>query len=92
MNEMIERVARAICKAHWRLKGLSDAVADDEAGNAWDLWTEEARAAIAAMRVPTEVMIQAADECEDYATYYASAETILGAMIDAALAEPVTKT
>ncbi len=50
MSEMIERVAKAISECHsgrdWR--GMS------EYGKDW--WREEARAAIEAMREPTEAM------------------------------------
>lgn len=47
MSEMIERVARGICKADWG--GVSDA----EMGRCRDL----ARAAIIAMREPTKGMV-----------------------------------
>lgn len=48
MSEMIERVARAICR--------SDA---DWEGNSWKQHVNEARAAIEAMRVPTQEMKEA---------------------------------
>lgn len=47
-ESMVEIVARAIAKS---------AHGDDEG---WSAWTEEARAAIEALRSPTEAMIDAA--------------------------------
>lgn len=57
MSEMIERVARAICKA----QGIDDADARAQlhpAGEValWETRTPEALAAIQAMREPTEAM------------------------------------
>jgi cytochrome c556 len=52
---MVERVARAITKAY----GWSN---DDES---WEAFTDEARAAIAAMREPTEGMRKAVEKAEN---------------------------
>jgi len=87
MSEMIKRVARAIF------------VAADDAHNTWPTpdhpeCVKMARAAITAMREPTEAMIKRGDEVEWYdgddrlmsAGAY-NAEKIFQAMIDTALAE-----
>lgn len=58
MSEMIERVARAICRAG--ICGPRDHLNEQEDRN-WRKFELEARAAIAAMREPTEAMITAAD-------------------------------
>lgn len=63
MSEMVERVARAICVV---AKGPDYPDADyyGKPGDPWRKWWEsfvpEARAAIAAMREPTEAMREAA--------------------------------
>lgn len=51
MNEMVERVCRA----------LNEQRADPTA-NHWAQWEKFARAAIAAMREPTEAMVKAGDD------------------------------
>lgn len=84
MNEIIERVARAIHNAEWSVD--FDKMPPDSVQVACA--RRQARAAIAAMRVPTEVMVEAVEAAD----YYKDAETIFSAMIDAALSEPVTKT
>lgn len=48
MSEMVERVARAICEV--------EKMNPDDALGGWVHWTEAARAAIEAMRNPTEAM------------------------------------
>lgn len=67
MSEMIERVAKALGGGDW-----------DSCPNDRPRWREDARAAIEAMREPTEEMIEAANECE------ASWKSIWPAMLDAA--------
>lgn len=47
-SDVVERVARAICRANCRSDMSAEAV-DCQVEHAWDLWTAEARAAIAAM-------------------------------------------
>ena len=74
-DDMIERVARAI--------------AEQNHGSTWDEWIDEARAAIEAMREPTEAMINGlriAQECGD-STAALWAPLVWRAMIDAALGE-----
>jgi hypothetical protein len=85
MAEMIERVARAICAA----SGSPD---PDEIWNGHPLWEEfsdDARAAIEAMREPTEPMMQAAEsEAEAYfgnGQERLEPEQVWRVMIDAAL-------
>lgn len=76
--EMLERVARALFKTEW-----------DNKGHSWEMeaahhayWREQARAAIAAMREPTEDMCMIG---EDLGEVHAAAAQIWRAMIDAAL-------
>lgn len=57
MNEMVDRVARAMHGADG-IKSFAS-FDDESAGNQWD-YRSMARAAIAAMREPTEAMMQAA--------------------------------
>lgn len=71
MSEMIERVARAICTG-----------AGDYSGP-WQDFIPEARAAILAMREPTEAVLDAGPPSP-----YMDPE-IWAKMIDAALAEPL---
>jgi hypothetical protein len=91
--EMVERVARAICKADGR-----DPDSDFTSGNAtfpaWQAYQSRARAAIEAMREPTEAMIEAGG-LSDAARPYDGPEgegcqfypaIAYRAMIDAALA------
>ncbi len=77
MNEMIERVARAICEAATHMNPPPQSML-------WENYVAVARASIAAMREPTEAMIDAAwdngrndFECDPITTF--------PAMIDAAL-------
>lgn len=91
MSEMVERVARAIYeKANEQspVVGTGHAEADDGKtilDGAYDLLAI-ARAAIEAMRVPTEKMIAAGMTCES-GTYEEDVPRIFTAMIDAALEE-----
>lgn len=90
--EMVERVARALC-AHDELDW--DAQADPMTSGSGDdnqaAYLSAARAAIAAMREPTDAMVAAgldgADGCTDGWTVRAAciAEHVWGDMIDAAL-------
>lgn len=86
MSDMIERVARAICKAD----GLASCAMDDERAEV-DTCTAancsrflQARAAIEAMRTPTEAMVRATDS---YDRYRAAIEDEWRLMIDRALKE-----
>lgn len=109
MSEMIERVARAICQSAFD-RGVYDRVTCGDAlglsqrqvtvDDMWQLHRAEARAAIEAMREPTDAM------CEAGAIYYhdnyqegrakeqTTAQPIWEAMVDAALkeSEPSTQT
>lgn len=87
-QSMVEKVARAICDSDFCDNG------DHGAGEAWagmdeqqrDYYRDNARAAIKALREPTEAMIAtAAWEDGEY-----TARTVWGQMIDAALAEGET--
>jgi hypothetical protein len=73
---MIEQVARAICKAH----GAFDPDALTKSVVAWKYYIPEARAAIAAMREPTDEIRRAGDEMLSQHEAYQ-------AVIDAALNE-----
>lgn len=79
MSEVVERVARAICRAG--ICGPKDHLDEQEDRN-WRKFELEARAAIAAMREPTLKMELAAPVNE-----YAEARECWQAMIDAALKE-----
>lgn len=80
--DVVERVARAICRAMWGDDcPLMTAAAFEE--EHWSQTLAEARAAIAAMREPTEAML-------DGRARYAAAQW--RAMVDAALAEPPAST
>lgn len=63
----LERVARAMCRSYWddgsrRLPGTLDAHVDEY----WSNWLPEARAALLAIREPSEGMLRAAqDELAD---------------------------
>lgn len=62
---MIERVARVLCRFTWEAqfgKQDLDACVDQE----WPNHTDAARLSIAAMRSPTEAMIQAARRSAPY--------------------------
>ena len=90
-DSMIERVARAIAAVHIaEVKGTDcEPVVAERVESRWMSYREEARAAIAAMREPTEAMVDAGYACDGTTTYDATAfcETHWRAMIDAALAE-----
>lgn len=85
MSEMVERVARALFK----LDGCTD----------WDAvtteirepWMRQSRAAIAAMREPTEAIVQIMDDCinidADRGYVMPTGRDIWHSAIDAALAE-----
>jgi hypothetical protein len=49
-DDLIEQVAKAVCKAHKMDCGLSESDADYEAAREWLEWSAEAQAAIAAMQ------------------------------------------
>lgn len=88
MSEMskVEEVARALSVAD----GMHPEAAsnDDESTPAWTLYVGMARAAIAAMRVPTPEMLEAGDgNCGDYGCGTHRMEDIFTSMIDAALKE-----
>lgn len=84
-TSMVERVARAICQSFI----TSDHQGDDIARvveTLWDEWIDEARAAIAAMREPTEAMTDCSVITPDgFQPYPNTCETVWIAMIDAAL-------
>lgn len=56
MSEMVERVARAICRSNCSPRMSRDHI-ECQVENAWDMWIPEARAAIEAMREPTSDMV-----------------------------------
>ena len=84
----VERVARAICRAMWGDDcPLMTAAAFEE--EHWSQTLAEARAAIAAMREPTEAMLGAGQRPPRAPFRYVAEESLLlrwQAMIDAALA------
>lgn len=61
-ESMVERVARAICKADGHDPGVVcdiNVLGDPDAGAAWAGYRKHARAAIEAMKEPTEYMVDA---------------------------------
>ncbi len=96
-DTMVEQVARALAWQHALDEGYSDAEARDWAYTSSDAWRDHvdyARAAIAAMREPTEVMMRTTGYrpvgAGDGATYTIDARPprqMRQAMIDAALEE-----
>lgn len=85
MSDMTERVARAICKAHYIYDDYNEEEAQRAADNEWVDWCVEARAAIEAMREPTGEMLLAAWGSEDDQGEPGVTESTWTAMIDAAL-------
>ena len=86
--DMVERVARAIYVAYAIEEGSPPDVANADADFHWPFWVGEARAAIAAMREPTEKMVRAGEKefiASDVACCMEPAEDCWQAMIDAAL-------
>ena len=82
MNEMVERVARAICKANDYDPDANDNLLSGPSGTRnWHLYVTHARAAIAVMREPTQEMVESGVENAP------NPRDIWEAMIDAALAE-----
>ncbi len=83
---MVERVARAIANRRGARRGAPEVsnvlvlLKVVSGGKLYDEVMDDARAAIAAMREPTEAMLNVAD--------HISAEEIWRAMVDAALAGP----
>lgn len=84
---MIERVAKGIAQDYYmrrfKLPADNDLMTIELKGN-WQLWANEAKAAIAAMREPDLKMIEAGDTAIE--TYRASV-LAWRAMIDVALTE-----
>ena len=97
MNEMVERVARSIAR-EVRLKVIAingerewltlfpEATEDNQDAN-WRNHIPQAKAAIEAMRKPTEGMVEAGQDCDGYTPHdrNASCGRHWHAMIDAAL-------
>ena len=83
MSEMIERVARTMCR-HWLEADYEGENVDRLVNREWSAWEPIARAAIAAMREPTLGMTDAGYMASDEHHTMAAAWQ---AMIDAALAE-----
>lgn len=69
MNEMIEKVARALCVANCDNPDEADFgfLSDSVKGYAWQGYVPQARAAIEAMRKPTEAMEEAYECAVDVA-------------------------
>lgn len=106
MSEMVERVARAMCRQH-NLDGFGLDITEDDhitryvnntVDKEWPKWSREARAAIEAMREPTDAMLDAACDglvdpdgnpvdvdCSFRADLRADAKTEWQDVIDAAL-------
>jgi hypothetical protein len=90
MNAAIEKVARAICKANCRVEPHpcdrdDDGSCKPPACFAWRLEFGTARAAIEAMREPTEPMLKAATKLDCTAPYDPTMRELYASMIDEAL-------
>lgn len=80
--KLVERVARAICTAGGNDPGR---VWGENAEEEWKLYVDEARAAFAEIRIPTEAMQTAGHDVRN--DPYSGTDEIYTAMIDAAIAE-----
>lgn len=56
-GDEVERVARAICRAICRAAMTPDAI-ECQVENGWDLWEDEARAAIAALQTKPDAKVE----------------------------------
>lgn len=76
MDELVEKIARAICRAHCgpRMQRDEPDRVECQVANGWDLWADEARACLSAIeaegmvivpREPTEEMLAAGVESAD---------------------------
>ena len=87
MSEMVDRVARALCKADALTLAWGDnrdARVDAYVKSEWMGWLDHARAAIAAMREPTAAMTHRAFRYADAVIRRADIEDAWRHMIDAA--------
>jgi hypothetical protein len=89
---LVERVAKAMCDGNWDAANFNETMNGDEPEDQRNYWREKARAAIEAMRVPTEAMITEgcnSGEFEDRGDVVQphAAKHVYTSMIDAALAE-----
>jgi hypothetical protein len=85
MDEMVERVARALCARHSDNETDADQWVidlDNHPVRYWTSWKEDARAAIEAMHEPTEAMTFAGQQQKLSGT--GDVRAIYQAMIDAA--------
>lgn len=97
MSDMVERASRAMCRLYYtkrRLDPVSPKEIDRLVDEMWESWADEARAAIEAMREPTEEMCDAGgaylngfDALGGHTVAYAARGTF-EAMIDTALEGP----
>jgi hypothetical protein len=91
MSEMIERIARVLCDGNWDAASFKETASGDEPEEQREYWREKARAAIEAMREPTEEMLTAGSPycvdslAPDYKSGREDAGHCFRAMIDAAL-------
>jgi hypothetical protein len=82
MNEMIERIARALFAEEWGDAGNFDNESDDGR----NYWRRNARVVLTVLREPTEAMIQAAHNAAGNVLEYPNIPILIWqAMIDEAL-------
>src|SRR5262249_20179530 len=92
-ERMVERVARAIARAHGKRRANTDSAyfhanyptVDKYVDQMWPVHADDARTAIEAMREPTEGMLNPGNP--PYRFYPTEMRELWIAMIDAALAE-----
>lgn len=65
MSEMVERVARAICRGNLLFNDPDEADLDEKVDGWWGNHIDTARAAIEAMREPTVEMMDALDDGDE---------------------------
>lgn len=94
VESMVERVARAICDGRWDAEHFNETANGEEPEEQREYWRGIARAAIEAMREPTDAMVEAGfDAGDDTVQGYsenADPQDTWQSMIDAAINEQVS--
>lgn len=86
MSEMVERVARALCRTTISRPDYNPVDVDRNVDEKWPLFADHARAAIAAMRKPTTLMLIAAGRTDSGCELeFHDSEQVWQAMVDEAL-------
>lgn len=85
----LERAARAVCDRYGHDPDSDDQVGLGEPGDVnWNMYEDDARAVMQALREPSEAMVRAGDsQTPDYEQQTANVYDVWQAMLDAALEE-----